>query len=193
MSTERLRLALIIGSIRQGRFGPTVADWFVQEARQLDQFDIDVIDLAEVNLPVVLGQPDEAGGIALGKIMPAMEAADAFVLVTPEYNHSYPAALKNAIDWHFTQWQAKPVGFVSYGGIAGGLRAVEHLRQVLAELHAVTIRNTVTFTGAAAAFGEDGKPKDPESTEAVKLMLDQLAWWAVALRDAKAKRPYEAA
>jgi NAD(P)H-dependent FMN reductase len=194
MSVERLRLAVIVGSIRQGRFGPTVANWFVEEARKQDQFDIDVIDLADVKLPVSLGTPDAEGGQALGRMMPVMEGADAFVLVTPEYNHSYPAALKNAIDWHFTQWQAKPVGFVSYGGISGGLRAVEHLRQVLAELHAVAIRDTVSLAGAQYAFDDNGQLRDPKDpTAAVKVMLDQLAWWALALREAKVKRPFQVA
>ncbi len=74
-------------------------------------------------------------------------AADAFVIVTPEYNHSFPTPLKTAIDWHSTQWHAKPVSFVSYGGASGGLRAVEHLRQAFAEVHAVTVRNSISFHG----------------------------------------------
>ena len=89
---------------------------------------------------------------------PRLAAADAFVVVTPEYNHSYPAPVKTLIDWHFTEWQAKPVGFVSYGGMSGGLRAVEHLRGVFAELHAVTVRDTVSFHGAWDRFGPDAPP-----------------------------------
>src|SRR5690606_34993089 len=120
--------------------------------------------------------------------------ADAFVIVTPEYNHSYPASLKTLIDWHFTEWQAKPVAFVSYGGLAGGLRAVEHLRGVLAELHAVTVRDTVSFHQAWERFGPDSRPVDAaESTTAAKTMLDQLVWWARALREARTARPYVAA
>lgn len=112
-------------------------------------------------------------------------------MVTPEYNHSYPASLKAAIDWHFTQWQAKPVGFVSYGGMSGGLRAVEHLRQVFAELHAVTVRETVSFHGAWARFGPDGQPSEPDAcTAAATAMLDQLAWWGNALQDARVHSPY---
>lgn len=194
MSETQLRLAVIIGSVRAGRFGPTVAKWFVNEVKQHDQFDIDIVDLAEVNLPVVIGEPDDAGKQALGKITPVLEAADAFVIVTPEYNHSYPASLKNALDWHMSQFHAKPVAFVSYGGISGGLRAVEHLRNVLAELHAVTIRDSVSFIGAAYAFNEEGQPRDPKDcTAAAKILIDQLAWWAVSLREAREKRPYQAA
>ena len=113
--------------------------------------------------------------------------------MTPEYNHSFPAPLKNVIDWHFTQWQAKPVGFVSYGGISGGLRAVEQLRQVFAELHAVTIRDTVSFHGVWAQFDSDGRPNDAARYEkAARTMLDQLAWWGRTLREGRAKRPYAA-
>jgi NAD(P)H-dependent FMN reductase len=126
MTNAPVRLAVIVGSIRDGRFGPTVATWFTRLARERDDFEIDVIDLADHALPTVISAtPDPEGGAALGEVMPRVEAAEAFVIVTPEYNHSYPAALKNFIDWHNSPWHAKPVAFVSYGGMAGGLRAVE--------------------------------------------------------------------
>ena len=127
----------------------------------------------------------------LTAVAPRLTAADAFVVITPEYNHSYPGALKNFIDWHYYQWQAKPVSFVSYGGIAGGVRAVEHLRAVFAELHAVTLRDTVTFHGASGAFGGDGEPREAEGCNAAaKVLLDQSVWFGRALRDARARTPY---
>lgn len=192
MTTTPIRLCVIVGSTRDGRFGPTVATWFAGLAAQRDDFEVDVVDLADHPLPTVISaNPDPVGGAALGEVMPRIEAAEAFVVVTPEYNHSYPAALKNAIDWHNTQWHAKPVAFVSYGGMSGGLRAVEALRLVFAELHAVTIRATVSFHGAWSQFGPDGEPVDPEScTTAVKSQLDQLAWWATTLREGRERRPY---
>lgn len=113
-------------------------------------------------------------------------------MVTPEYNHSYPVALKNVLDWFRGEWHAKPVGFVSYGGISGGLRAVEHLRPVFAELHAVTIRETVSFHGAHGRFGENGEPVDPAAATAATALLDQLEWWARALQDARSARAYPA-
>jgi len=194
MSANRIRLVVIVGSVRAGRFGPTVANWFIRETEKYQQFDVDVVDLADVSLPAVItSEPGPEGAAALGAVTPRIAAADAFVMVTPEYNHSFPAALKNAIDWHFTQWQAKPVAFVSYGGLAGGLRAVEHLRQVLAELHAVTVRDTISFHGNAYAFDEHGEPRDAEgASTAAKVMLEKLSWWAVALDDAKARQPYPA-
>ena len=118
-----------------------------------------------------------------------LDAADAFVLVTPEYNHSYPASLKAAIDWHFTQWKAKPVAFVSYGGAAGGRHAVLHLENVLTELHAVTIREGLAFPNYWANF-EHGRPRDPQAPEYAKAMLEQLAWWASALRKARSESDY---
>ncbi|BFU42697.1 NADPH-dependent FMN reductase [Krasilnikovia sp. MM14-A1004] len=192
MATAPIRLAVIIGSVREGRFGPTVANWFARQAGDREDFAIDIVDLAEHPLPTVITTtPTAEGAQALGAVMPRIEAAEAFVVVTPEYNHSFPAALKNAIDWHNSQWHAKPVAFVSYGGLSGGLRAVEALRLVFAELHAVTIRDTVSFHGAWAQFGPDGEPVDPEgSTTAVKSLLDQLAWWAITLREGRERRPY---
>ncbi|MET9434306.1 NAD(P)H-dependent oxidoreductase [Streptomyces sp. NPDC006551] len=187
-----LRLAVIVASNREGRFGPVIADWFLAQAAGREDFTVDVVDLAEIDLPTSLSyRPDAAVRAELAKVSPVLAAADAFVVLTPEYNHSFPASLKSLIDWHFTEWQAKPVGFVSYGGISGGLRAVEHLRQVYAELHAVTVRDTVAFPHAHGQFEEDGGHKDPTGPDAAaKTMLDQIAWWARALRDAKAVRAY---
>ncbi|MEV7279789.1 NAD(P)H-dependent oxidoreductase [Streptomyces sp. NPDC093111] len=189
---QPLRLAVVVASNREGRFGPVVADWFTARAAEREDFAVDVVDLAEVDLPTALSHhPAPEVRAELAKVSPVLAAADAFVVLTPEYNHSFPASLKSLIDWHFTEWQAKPVGFVSYGGMSGGLRAVEQLRQVYAEMHAVTVRDTVSFHGVHGRFDEDGTPKDPEGTGvAARTMLDQLAWWAHALRDAKSVRPY---
>jgi NAD(P)H-dependent FMN reductase len=194
-AAEPVRLAVIVGSNRVGRFAPTVASWLAGLAAQRDDVTIDVVDPVATPLPQVMpgyegpSQPDAA---LLGAITPRLAAAEAFVVVTPEYNHSFPGVLKNLIDLHYAEWQAKPVGFVAYGGLAGGLRAVEQLRQVFAELHAVTVRDTVSFHGAAGVF--DGPaPKDADGcAAAAKTMLDQIVWWARALRDAKAIRPYGA-
>ncbi|MGW0331533.1 NADPH-dependent FMN reductase [Streptomyces sp. NPDC003011] len=192
MSTSPLRLAVICASVREGRFGPTVARWISDQARQHGDIEVDYLDLAEHPLPVVLSQsPGEDVADVLARVTPRLENADAFIVVTPEYNHSYPASLKSLIDWHYTQWRAKPVALVSYGGLAGGLRASEHLRPVFAELHAVTIREQVSFHNAWERFDEDGALKEPEApAAAAKTMLDQLVWWAEALREARQKRPY---
>ncbi|MER7850868.1 NAD(P)H-dependent oxidoreductase [Kitasatospora sp. NPDC096077] len=194
MSTPLPRLALIVGSTRTGRLGNTVARWFLDRATGAGYRDVDVIDLAEADLPVVM---QEFGATSRPAAVEALSvrlaAAEAFVVVTPEYNHSFPAPLKNAIDWYRNEWHAKPVGFVSYGGISGGLRAAEQLRPVFAEVHAVTVRDSVSFHHAWEQFGPDGHPVDPAGcNQAAKTMLDQLDWWAQALNEARAKRPYSA-
>ncbi|WP_433893443.1 NADPH-dependent FMN reductase [Streptomyces sp. CA-111067] len=193
-SAAPLRVAVIVGSTREGRSGPVVAGWVAGHARQHGEMDVDLIDLAAHPLPTVLPAfgtmpSDETIG-RLRAVTPRLQAADAFVVVTPEYNHSFPAPLKNLIDWHNQQWHAKPVAFVSYGGVSGGLRAVEALRLVFAEVHAVTIRNTVSFSHHGDKFDGEGRAVDPDSDTAAKALLDQLAWWAHATRDAKSARPY---
>jgi NAD(P)H-dependent FMN reductase len=185
---------VIIGSTRRGRFGPVAADWVIRHIDQREDMTADRVDLLETPLPTQMPAFDEVlsdqAVEMVGAVAARLAAADAFVIVTPEYNHSYPASLKNAIDWHNEQWRAKPVGFVSYGAVSGGLRAVEHLRAVLAELHAVTIRNSVSFANYGQLFDTNGNTTDPASDGAAKSMLDQLAWWAQTLRDAKRTRPY---
>ncbi|MER5489879.1 NAD(P)H-dependent oxidoreductase [Streptomyces sp. NPDC002490] len=189
---QPLRIAVILGSNREGRFGPVVARWLLGEIAPRPELHADLVDVAAVDLPTALtGRPTPQQGAELAKVGPVLAAADAFVVVTPEYNHSYPAPLKNLIDWHHAEWHAKPVAFVSYGGVSGGLRAVEHLRQVFAELHAVTVRDTVSFAHAHDRFDDTGRLRDPAAAGgAAKTLLDQLTWWARALRDGRAEHPY---
>ncbi|MFC1439545.1 NAD(P)H-dependent oxidoreductase [Streptacidiphilus sp. N1-10] len=197
-SSDRPRLLIIVGSVREGRFGPTVASWVAEQAEVHGGFQTEVLDLADIDIPLALPatSPKYAGDAyprpaGMAALTSALDAADAFVVVTPEYNHSYPASLKAAIDWHFTQWTAKPVAFVSYGGAAGGRHAVLHLENVLTELHAVTIRDGLTFPNYFTAW-QDGRPLDPAAPGYAKTVLDQLVWWAEALRTARGTAPYPA-
>ena len=188
-SDRRMRLGVVIASTREGRFGPTVARWFAEQVQNAGTFDLDIIDLARIE---VSAQPFTSHAHAVD-LRARIAAADAVVIVTPEYNHSFPGTLKNAIDLAREEWFAKPIGFVSYGGLAGGLRAVEHLRLVFAELHAVTIRETVSFHNAHGSFDAEGRPLDQHgSQEAAAKMLHQLSWWARALFLARIASPYPA-
>ncbi|WP_331765263.1 NAD(P)H-dependent oxidoreductase (plasmid) [Streptomyces sp. NBC_01384] len=196
MSNPPLKLAVIVGSIRDGRFGPTVADWFARQAGQREDITVDVIDLADFPLPLVMpafGQkPDPETAEIHRRLGERLAASDAFAVVTPEYNHTVTPALSNAINWYMDQWMAKPVGLISYGGMGGGLRAAEHLRQIFAEVHAVTVREMLSFHNAWSHFHKDGEPVSPEGSEgAAKSLLDQLAWWGNALRQARAEHPYK--
>ncbi|GAA5172295.1 NAD(P)H-dependent oxidoreductase [Pseudonocardia eucalypti] len=188
MTENPIKVAVIIGSTREGRAGATIARWFLTQAQQRADIDLDVIDLVDESLPV--HHPAEVTA-ATAAYTRRIDQADAFVVVTPEYNHSYPAALKHAIDLVHAEWFAKPVGFVSYGGMAQGLRAVEHLRGVFAELHAVTMRDGVSVNLFDGGVDDNGWVRDSAGAgRAAKTMLDQLTWWAHALRDARAVRPY---
>ncbi|MCU1501828.1 MAG: NADPH-dependent reductase [Ilumatobacteraceae bacterium] len=187
MSAQPIRVALIVGSTRDGRFGHVIGAWFARRALRRDDIDLDVIDLVDIELP---GRHTRERSTAVEEYIARLDRADAFVVVTPEYNHSYPASLKHAIDLVHAEWQRKPVAFVSYGGLSGGLRAVEHLRQVFAEVHAATMRDTVSFHNPWPQFDETGELRDAATTDAaeaaVTTMLDQLVWWADALRTARA-------
>lgn len=183
MENESLQTAVIVASNREGRFADTVADWFRGRSELREDMRFDVIDLGTLALPAAL--PAEADA-ATRAFRERIAAADAFVVITPEYNHSFPAPLKQAIDLAGRAWAAKPVGFVSYGGISGGLRAVEQLRQVFPEVRATTVRDTVSFHGAPDQFDDRGEPHNPEGVNAATtIMLDSLSWWARALKAAR--------
>ncbi len=192
---ERVNLAVVIGSVRSGRFGPTVARWFADQAARREDLTVELVDLVDYPLPLEKATPGDPPDEETARLRRALAErlgrADAFVVVTPEYNNTIPAALKNAIDWIFDEWAAKPVGFVSYGGMSGGLWAVSHLRHVFTELHAVPLRDSLIFHQAWTRF-DGGAPRDAEESEvAAKAMLSRLVWWAEALRTARALRPYQ--
>ncbi|MEW2625978.1 NAD(P)H-dependent oxidoreductase [Streptomyces sp. NPDC048106] len=196
MAKNTNKLLIIVGSVREGRFGPVVGSWVAEQARAHGGFEVDVVDLADVDVPLSLpaASPKHAGDdyprpAGMARLTSALAEADAFVVVTPEYNHSYPASLKAAIDWHFTQWTAKPVAFVSYGGAAGGRHAVLHLENVLTELHAVTVRDGLSFPNYFTAW-RDGRPLDEAAPLYAKTVLDQLSWWSDTLRAGREAAPY---
>lgn len=185
-----LRIVVIVGSTRDRRFAATVANWFADRAKRQSGVEIDVVDLAETHLPAILPYDNDA---ATEAYVQRIAKADGFVMITPEYNHSFPASLKQAIDVAQEEWHAKPIAFVSYGGMGGGIRAVEHLRAVIPEVHATTIRNTVSLHNVWGLFDEEGNFREPERyNKSVDAMFEQLKWWARALNDAKAKMPYPA-
>ncbi|GAB3716885.1 NADPH-dependent FMN reductase [Nocardiopsis oceani] len=192
-TTETPTLAVVIGSIRPDRFGPTVARWFTAEARRHGAFDIDLIDLADYELPVELAGNDYSvtppeDVVRLGS---RLAKADAFTLITPVYNRSYPASLKTAIDWFYSEWVLRPVSFISYGGITGGLTAVEHLRGIFPEFPAIATKSFISLANFEKTFDYDGRPVDSAGLRTpATAVLDELAWWAPMLREARKTRPY---
>ena len=179
-----MRLEVIIGRVRVGRIGPSVADWFVDRATADGRFDVGILDLAQWPLPDDLSKSETSENFTA-----RIGSADAFVVVTPEYNHGYPAALKTALDSVKHQWRAKPVGFVSYGGVSGGLRAVEQLRVVASELHMVSTRDTVSFHGARRGFDPLTHDDGGAAADAATRLIDQLHWWSESLATSRSTYP----
>ncbi|WP_281426221.1 NADPH-dependent FMN reductase [Miltoncostaea oceani] len=190
------RIAVIVASTREGRIGPAVAGWFIGLAGTRDDLLLEVIDLAHVPLPARLPAGHPSRGEYPEAVRPfaaRIAAADGVVIVTPEYNHGYPGSLKDALDSVGPEWRAKPVAFVGYGGVSGGIRAVEQLRQVVAELHMASLRDAVLVPFAARAFRDGGVPADDDGrlADSVDRMLGRLGWWARALRAAREAAPYD--
>jgi NAD(P)H-dependent FMN reductase len=185
---SNVNVALIYGSTRKGRFCDTVARWAAEQITASGKFSLELIDPAAT----ALWSGNELKKIdASVSLRQRIAHADAFVVVTPEYNHGYPAPLKALIDSVGPEWHAKPVAFVSYGGVSGGLRAVEQLRQVFAELHTVTVRDGVSFSSAWEQFDPEGMLTTPERAQkSMAVMLARLRWWAVALRSARNAIPF---
>ena len=184
---ENINLAVLYGSSRDGRFCDKVGDWLTQQLKAQTGLTLDLIDPLQLDLPVRYERED---GPAMKAYQARIAAADAFIVLTAEYNHGYTAALKHMIDAAMQEWQAKPVGFVSYGGISGGLRAVEQLRPVFAELSAVGLRHTVSFDNPWKALDLDGQlMATPAAIRTLNVLIDHLRWWAVALKTARTQCP----
>jgi NAD(P)H-dependent FMN reductase len=176
---------IIVGSTRPGRIGRPVAEWVQRAAAAHGGVDAELVDLAEVALPMF----DEPHHPRLGRYehehtkawSATVARADAFVFVIPEYNHGYNAAIKNAIDYLALEWRHKPVGFVSYGGIAAGTRAVQQLKPVLAVLKMVPVPEAVHIPMVHGLLA-DGviEPTDPMEA-AAGVMFDEIVRWVDAL------------
>jgi len=184
-------LQIVIASTRPGRVGLPVARWFEGCAREHGAFELDVVDLAELALPFM----DEPNHPRLRQYTQQhtkdwsarVDAADAFALVIPEYNYGFNAPIKNAIDFLHAEWQHKPVGFVSYGGVAAGTRAAQMLKLVVTTLRMVPIFEAVSIPFVAQLIGEDGELRANAIMEqAAAAMLAELARVEAALRPLRA-------
>jgi NAD(P)H-dependent FMN reductase len=191
------KLLVIIGSTRPTRAADLVTPWLTGKVSGHPDFDAEIIDLRDWPLPVFAEHFGTIGDFSdptysdpLVKAWNSkVKSADAYVIVTPEYNHSVPGGLKNAIDsvWVSFGFRNKPVAFVSYaGGQAGGVRAIEHLAHIFIEAEAAPMRNSVIIPFVRDAFDASGQPKNPVMNAAADIMLDDLAWWSAALEKARA-------
>ena len=177
---ERMpKLIIILGSTRPGRIGLPVANWFADLASADGSFDAQLVDLAELALPLLdepshprLGQYTTKHAAAWSALV---DSADAVVLVTAEYNYGYPAPLKNALDYLHREWRHKPVGFVSYGGVAAGTRAVQQLQQVTSALQMVSTATAVAIPFVFDMLDAEAQlVPNAEMREAATAMLSEL-------------------
>lgn len=180
-------ILVILGSIRNGRNGKKVADWFMNVAQNFPFANLSLADLKDHPLPMFDDATPPSQRELLQHDNPAVKSwlekvhqADGYVIITPEYNHSVPAVLKNALDFPFKEWHNKPVGFVSYGGLAGGVRAVEHLRGIVGELHMHDVREQVIIPAIWSAFDQEGNLAHHDSLAKTALaMLEQITTFAL--------------
>ena len=184
-------LRIIIGSTRPGRVGPSVAAWITERAIEHGGFDVQVTDLAELNLPL-LDEPNHPRRRQYTKQhtkdwSALVDASDAFIFVTPEYNYGFNAALKNAIDYLYREWNNKSVGFVGYGG-NGGARAVEILRQVVSNVELADVRAQVGLSLFTDFENFTTFKPGPHLEPTVTGMLDQVIAWGGALKPLRAPK-----
>ena len=189
-----VKIGIVLASTRPNRFGSQPANWLYGLAQERGDADYDFIDLAEVGLPLL----DEPNPPSQGKYAhehtkawsKRIDALDGFAFVTPEYNHGVPAALKNAIDFLYKEWNFKAAAFVSYGGPAGGARSVEHLRGVMGELKIYDIREQMQLSSYHSRLNEAGEYQfTDKEAETANGLLEQLVFWAGIMKDARAKYP----
>jgi len=199
-NTQPIKIKIIIGSTRQNRFSEKPANWILEEAKKLEGVDAELLDLRDYTMPFFDDpmSPSMAKGNYSNKVVKKwaekINDGDAFIIVTPEYNHGYTAVLKNALDVIYPEWNRKAVGFVSYGS-AVGARSIEQLRQVAVELQMAPIRNAIHIPVDIFFAAMMGKgPTGPEMFEPmrkgpmgdpVERFFNDLLWWAKALKAAR--------
>jgi NAD(P)H-dependent FMN reductase len=187
------RLGVIVASVREGRAGAPVADWFMERAHQHGGFELELVDLKAINLPML----SEANHPRLQKYTQestkrwsaTVAALDAFVFVTPEYNFGSPPALVNALDTVYVEWACKPVGFVSYGGVSGGLRSVQMTKLMLTAFKLVPMVEAVSIPFIAKELQDGRFPGNERVDKAAIAMLDELLRWTNALKPLREARP----
>ncbi|MFS8617461.1 MAG: NAD(P)H-dependent oxidoreductase [Solitalea sp.] len=186
-----MNLKIITSTTRPGRHGSAVAKWVHALASQQSGMNVELLDLSEINLPLL----DEPNHPRLGQYQhqhtkawsAKIAEADAFIIVLAEYNYGFPAPIKNAIDYLFKEWAYKPVGIVSYGGVSGGLRSAQMLKQVVTTLHMMPLNPSVTIQFVAQYINAEGEfVPDDAHVAAAGTLFAELNKWAQALKTIRA-------
>ena len=186
-----IKIKILTGSNRPGRFNIQPARWITNIAKERKDIEVELLDLQKINLPL-LDEPATPGMHQYTKQhtknwSAKIDEADGFIFVTPEYNHSYSAILKNAIDYLFFEWNYKPVGFVSYGTV-GGARAVEHLLGIAREVKLYDLREQVMFPNYWNNLNDKYEYQFNEKDVAsANILLDSLIFWANEMKESRLK------
>jgi NAD(P)H-dependent FMN reductase len=186
------KVKIITSTTREGRKGIAVANWITEVAKENKNYEVELLDLAQINLPFM----DEPNHPRLQQYKhehtknwsAKISAADAFIFVLAEYNFGFPAPIKNAIDYLFNEWKYKPVAFVSYGGVSGGLRSTQMLKQVVTAIHMTPIVEQVNIPFFAKLIDDKGIFQPNETIiKSADVMLTELERWSEALKTMRTK------
>ncbi len=187
MNQDFVKIKIILGSTRQGRFSDKIGNWVFEQIKKHQNVTAEILDLREYNLPFY----DEIRNENIERFSQQIKSADGFIIIAPEYNHGIPAVLKNALDWCYEEWNYKPVAFVGYGGV-GAARSIEQLRLVAIELRMIPVRNAVHILGNRYFPYQEGKVTFEElvndHNEAIHNLIHELLWLTRIFKEARSKK-----
>ncbi|KKQ65968.1 MAG: Flavoprotein [Candidatus Daviesbacteria bacterium GW2011_GWA2_38_24] len=179
-----MKIQIIIGSTRDNRRGDKVGKWVFEQAEKREGWEVELLDLKEWDLPMY----NEPHPPKAEEWKAKIAEADGYIIVTPEYNHGYPASLKNALDYPYDEWARKAIGLVGYArGGFGGARSVEQLKPVGIELQMAVVPTSFYVSRVGDAYDESGNIKDPKQLTNLNEFFDDLDWWTKALKNAREK------
>lgn len=197
MTNNIVNIKVIAGSTRDGRFSDKAAKWISEEIIKYEEVSVEILDLRDYKMPFFdqaispkfKQEPYENEAVA--RFTRKIDKADAFIIVTPEYNHGTSAVLKNAMDWVYHEWNNKPVGFVSYGAV-GGARAIEQLRLMAVELQMAPIQEAIHINGEqffpVVMSGGNANDLFSNYIDKAQSMISQLLWWTIVLKNARSNK-----
>lgn len=186
-----MKIQVLIGSVREGRLSLPVANWLQEQLASRSDFELEMVDLKEWDLPMFAFAKSPGAGNYEDPLQikwaKSVDSADGYIFISPEYNHAYSAVLKNALDYVYGEWNHKPCAFVSFGGVAGA-RSVEQLRLVAVELKMAPLRDAVHIKDIWGKMEGGAFKADAADLKQLGTAVDELVWWASALKPAREAR-----
>lgn len=188
MNKEPLKIKIILGSTRENRFSDKVGNWILKQIKGHQDIEAEILDLRDYDLPFY---DESKKNENVEKLSQKIKSADSFIIVAPEYNHSFPAVLKNAFDWCYEEWNYKPIAFVGYGSV-GAARSIEQLRLISIELRMIPIRNSIHILGNRYYAFRDGKidlsTLFEENLSKLHELIHELLWLTKIMKESRQLR-----